>query len=283
MDSFSRSWSLVKASFAVLRTDPKLMLFPLISMIGVLIVTAVYSLPIVLTGTSDSLYSDRRPSLLGWALLFSFYLVMYTIIIYANVALVGAAMLKLKGQEITLGDGLRIANERLGNIIAYAAISATLGVVLRMLRDRLQIVGFLIAGLANLAWDITTFLVVPVLVVENVGPIEAIKRSGNLLRRTWGEQIIGNVGVGLAFFLIFLGVTVVVALPLIIVGTLLNSMVLVIASLVLLAIFGVILGVVGSALDGVFRATLYQYANTGNSGSFFDEGLVQTAFRPKTR
>ena len=32
--------------------------------------------------------------------------------------------------------------------------------------------------------------------------MEAIKRSANLLKKTWGEQIVGNFGVGIVFGLL---------------------------------------------------------------------------------
>src|SRR5258707_5830668 len=41
MGKFSRSWELVKQSFAILRSDKQLMLFPVFSAIACLIVTAI--------------------------------------------------------------------------------------------------------------------------------------------------------------------------------------------------------------------------------------------------
>src|SRR5207248_1452658 len=98
---------------------------------------------------------------------------------------------------------------RLPQIIVYAVIAATVGMILRWISERAGIVGAIVAGVIGFAWNIATFLVVPVLAVENVGPIEAIKRSGGLLRRTWGEQIVGNVGIGLVFGLLGLVVIVI--------------------------------------------------------------------------
>ena len=134
-------------------------------------------------------------------LLFLFYLVQYTVIFFANSALVGAAMIRLRGGDPTLAmvSGLRFS--RFGAIFGYALIAATVGIILQALSKRGTLAN-IVRSLVGMAWNLATYLVVPVLVVENVGPIEAIKRSANLLRRTWGEQVVGGAGMGLVFFLL---------------------------------------------------------------------------------
>ena len=94
-------------------------------------------------------------------------------IIYANSALVGAALIRLRGGDPTVSDGLRIASSHLGSIIGYAAISATVGLILRWLQDRGSL-GVLASSLFGLAWSLATFLAVPVLVSENLGPMDSI-------------------------------------------------------------------------------------------------------------
>src|SRR5690606_12092796 len=133
---------------------------------------------------------------------FLFYLCQYFVIFFFNTALVGAAMIRLEGGDPTVSDGLRIARERMGAILGYAAIAATVGLVLRALEERAGFLGRIVIGLIGLAWTLATFLVVPVLVSQNVGPVEALKESVRLLKRSWGENLAGNVGIGLAFGLI---------------------------------------------------------------------------------
>src|SRR4051794_19730056 len=143
-NTFSNSWELVKASFRVLREDRELMIFPVISTIGVFIVTLVFFVPLLLSGiissaTESTGLSGTQTGLM-WVGLFLFYLVTYTVIIYSNVALVGAAMVRLRGGNPTVSDGFRTANERIGSIISYAVISATVGIVLSLLRDQDNII-----------------------------------------------------------------------------------------------------------------------------------------------
>src|SRR4051794_4920069 len=195
-DSIGRSFELAKASLRVLRSDKELVVFPLVSFIVLAIVTMTFAVPFVLAGgISDA--TAGRPNIVSYALIFLFYLVSYTIVFFFNTALVGAALIRLDGGDPTLRDGFRIATAHLPQIVGYALIAATVGMILRVIAERAGFLGALVIGVIGFAWNVATFLVVPVLAAENVGPIDAIKRSGGLLKKTWGEQIIGNVGIGL--------------------------------------------------------------------------------------
>ena len=176
------SWALIKASAAVLRADKELIIFPIVSSIGVLVVMASFAVPMMLTGFFDTLFKGG-PQIPGYVVGFLFYVVQYFVIIFANSALVGAAMIRLRGGDPTVGDGFRIAMKHIGAILGYVLLSATVGMILRWLSERGKIMGRLVSSLGGLAWNLATYLVVPVLVVEDVGPMEAIKQSANLLKR----------------------------------------------------------------------------------------------------
>ena len=206
MGKIERSWTLVKASWAVLRADKELIVFPVISSIVLMIVTASFFIPMFLAGMFEG--GREGIPVLGVVFGFAFYVVQYTIIFYCNSALVGAALIRLQGGDPTLADGFRIANQRFGSIVGYALVAATVGIILKSISRR-GVVGRIIAGVFGLAWNLATFLAVPVLVVEGIGPIEAVKRSTQLLKKTWGEQIVGNIGNGLVYGLMTLAATLV--------------------------------------------------------------------------
>ncbi len=281
MDKLRNSWELVKASFRVLSADKELVVFPIVSAVGTLIVTLTFVLPMFLSGLMDSLFSERL-QIAGFVVIFLFYIVQYTVIFFANTALVGAAVIRLRGGNPTVGQGFQIAFSRLVSIIGYAMIAATVGMLLRAISERSRGLGRLAISLIGFAWNIATFLVVPVLAVEGVGPIDAIKRSVYLLRRTWGEQIAGNVGIGTVFGLISFGI---VMLGMIFAGLAfiaLESAALAIAIIVLMVIGLILIGLVNSTLSGIYAAAVYQYAETGHTGGFFDDNVVQRTFTSKT-
>jgi hypothetical protein len=278
-DTFRRSWELTKASLSVLRSDKELLIFPLISFLALVIVTISFAVPWYLFGGFAEVQRGT-PGVISLVIAFVFYLVTYTVMFYFQTALVGAAMIRLDGGDPTLGDGFRIANSRLPQIIGYALIAATVGMILRWISERAGIVGQIVAGVIGFAWNVATFLVVPVLVMEKVGPIDAIKRSGSLLRKTWGEQLVGNFGIGLIFGLLAilvlaLGVGLAIALFQTSVAI---GLVLIVAVILVVGAIALI----GSAASGIFTASLYRYATKGDPGAAFQPETMSAAFRQKS-
>lgn len=282
-DTFSRSWRLIKASWAVLQADRELIVFPIVSMIGMIIVTIAFAVPAAMAGLFDSVARGGRDGdggILSLIVGFLFYVVTYTVIFYANTALVGAALIRLRGGDPKLSDGFRIASEHAGSILGYAVISATVGMILNAISRRAGIIGQIVISIIGFAWSVATFLVVPVLVVEGLGPIEAIKRSGQLLKSTWGEQITGNFSMGAIFGLISFGI-VLIGMLLFGAATSTNSPALVIACIAVVVLALVALGILSSTLQGIYTAALYRYATEGTTGGFFDDDIARNAFRQK--
>ncbi|GAB4205181.1 MAG: DUF6159 family protein [Roseiflexaceae bacterium] len=274
----SNSWDLVKASAEVLRSDKELVIFPILSGLATLIVLATFALPMFLAGLFDQMVTDGNIQPLGVVVAFLFYLVQYTVIFFSNTALVGAAMIRLRGGDPTVSDGFRIASQRIVPILGYALISATVGMVLRAISERAGLIGRLVVGLIGFAWTVATYLVVPVLVVENVGPVDAIKRSTELLKRTWGEQLIGNAGVNAVFSLISIPV-VVIGLGLIFLAVAVESVVAIVLAVVVLILALLALGVISSTLSGIYSAAVYRYAAEGEISGAFSAEMIRGAFR----
>jgi hypothetical protein len=283
-DRINRSWELVKASYAVLRSDKELVIFPIVSFIGVILVTITFAIPTIAAGIFDSIGRDGADGIgiAGIIVGFLFYVVMYTVIIFSNTALIGAAMIRLKGGDPTLSDGFKIAQSRLGTILGYALISATVGMILRAISERGGLVGQIAASIFGFAWNLATFLAVPVLVAENVGPVEAVQRSTSLLKKTWGEQIVANFGIGMVFGLITFAIIIVGGgLIMLFVGLKSTALVILAVIVTVVAIIGVSL--LGSTLSGIYQAALYRYATEGEAGDYFAPELIQGAFREKNK
>jgi hypothetical protein len=119
---------------------------------------------------------------------------------------------------------------------------------------------------------------VPVLVSRDVGPIDAVKESAALFKRTWGEQIAGALGMGWAFAL--MGVSWTILMGLIVVAILSVNPVAAIPAGVVWVGGYLALGLVSSALSGIYAAALYRYATTGEAG-LFEPALMEHAFRRK--
>ena len=279
-ERFSRSWGLIKASAGVLAKDKELLVFPLLSAACTLVVVAAFALPALGLGALDGLRDGGGVSLLAYVLAFLFYLVQYFVIFFFNSALVGAAMIRLDGGDPTVGDGLRIARSKALPILGYAAIAATVGMVLRAIQERAGFVGRLVSGALGVAWTLASFLVVPVLVTRDIGPVDAVKESALLLKKTWGENLIGQGGVGLLFGLLFFALVLLGGAAIIAVATTGNGVLTgLVVAIVIIAML--LAALVQAALSGIYSAALYRYATGAGESEGFDAQLLGQAFRVK--
>ena len=279
-ERFSRSWALVKASGSVLMQDQKLLVFPLISGLAALLVVACFALPLLGFAALDGLSGGGVWSVGSYVIAFLFYLTQYFVIFFFNAALVGAAMIRLDGGTPTIGDGLDLAMSKWKSILGYAAIAATVGLALRALQERVGFIGKIIVGLLGAGWTMATFLVVPVLVARDVGPLDAVKESVILLKKTWGENVIGQAGIGVAFAMIQFAV-IMFGVIFVLAALFTQSAVAIIVAILLAITLVIFTALIHAALSGIYAAALYRYATGNRETVGFDSTALQGAFAPK--
>jgi hypothetical protein len=286
--TFSRSWEMLRQSYAVLQRQKTLVVLPILSGLLCLVVAASFVAPFLafpeltkamLDAADQAKDQDHWQGRALWlGLTFAFYFVNYLVIVFFNTALASCAIVHFKGGEPTLGDGLSAASRRLPQIAAWAFLAATVGVILRIIEDKSDKIGQFVVGLLGLAWTAATYLVVPILAVEGAGPFTALSRSVKLLRHSWGEGVVGNFGLGLIGFLLMLP-----GLALCLLGVFLgmNTPAVLIICLAVGVIYLVAMSIVLSTLKQIFIAGLYVYAAEGQVPGGFSPELVEHAFRQK--
>ena len=264
-ESIGRSIELFGTSWGILMQDKKLLLFPLLSGIVSLIVLATFIVPLIIGG----IFGD----LVFYIALFAFYLVSYFLVIFFNTALVSCVNARLQGREMPVGEGLKNALNHVGSILGWALVSATVGIILQLLKEKGGAVGKIAASLFGGAWGLVTFFVVPILVLEDKGVFESIRESASLIRKTWGETIIGSGSIMLVFVIIgIIGFVATLA------TLLLGSLTIFGIALILFIGFVIVLAVVAAAMQGIFVTALYTYARTGTVPSAYRQDLIQNAF-----
>ena len=278
-ERFSRSWRLVKASGSVLMQDKRLLVFPLISSIATILVGACFILPMLGLGALDGL-SDGTVDTGVYVVAFLFYTSQYFVIFFFNAALVGAAMMRMDGGSPTVRDGLNIAMSKIGSIFGYALIAATVGMILRAIQERVGFLGKIIVGLLGIGWTMATYLVVPVLVARDVGPVDAVKESAALLKKTWGENVIGQGGIGFAFGLITFAI-IICGIALIAAAAFTGSVAVIVLAVVITIAAVIASALIHTALSGIYAAALYRYATDGSGTAGFEPKLLENAFSPK--
>lgn len=274
---FARSLELAQASWSVIRADKKLLLFPVLSVCALLLIVGSLAVPVLALGRFT-------PEALGesaYLFAFFFYVVSYFIALFFNTALVGAAMIRMDGGNPTLKDGLAIAWARVGKILAYAVIAATVGLLLRAIEERVGWLGRIVVKLVGVAWALATFMVVPVLVTRDVGPVDAVKESANLLRETWGENLIGNAGLSVVFAVAYFALIIVCGGAIFFAAT--AHMAFLAGTLLLAGIVTFLfLSTLQATMQGVYSAALYRYVTkNGAPTPGFSGDLMSLAFKSK--
>jgi hypothetical protein len=283
-ERFATSFALARSSWRVLRLDKQLLIFPVLSGLGCLLVLASFALPFVAHPQWLDFLNNRgqginHPPPWVYVVAFAYYFCSYFVVIFFNAALISCALVRFNGGTPTLADGFQAAASRLPQIAAWALVSATVGVLLKALENAHEKTGEIVSALLGSAWTVITFFVLPVLVVERVGPVDAVRRSLEILRRTWGEALIGNMGIGFFVFLLalpWIGLSIIGGMVCMAGATALGAIILALAVAYLLVWLAI-----GPALNGIFLGALYQYAANGQIPEGFEPGVMKRAFRNK--
>jgi hypothetical protein len=286
---------LTQQCWRALKQNPQLIIFPLLSSIALIMIAISFAIPMAVGASllfGKQANFETYASSAKWivygvviSIIFLFYFISYTVIIFSNTALVGVSLKLLKGEPATACDGIGIGMSHLGQIIGFALISATIGTLAKisnsMAKDNSEneIAGALSLMMGGLqgVWSVVVFFAIPVYVVENLGPIASIHRSWDIFKQAWGENFTGKAVIG--------GIGCLVQLILLAIVTALIAVTVATKYIPLLGIailFGIVsftvLALFNEAINGVFQASLYHYATTGDAGRFIDNDLARNAF-----
>lgn len=271
----SNGWNLTKSSFSVLKENRQLILFPILSGLSMLLVVSSFLIVVFASSGWDAWALQELGShgtAANYAFLFGYYLVNYFIIVFFNTALIHCTHLYFNGQRPTVGDGLRFAITRIGAIFAWAVFAATVGIILRVIQDRVGFLGKIITGLLGAAWSIATFFVVPVIAYENLGPIGAFKRSAMLMKQKWGEGLVSTFSMAI---IQLLGLFI-LAIPSLILALLVHP----IAGIALFLVGFFAMTVVMSATRTIFISAVYHDIN-GDPVKHFNQQFADSLFQEK--
>ena len=275
MGRFSRSWQMFTASWRVLRSRKELAVFPLLSGVAHVLVAIIFLTPAVFTIDFDS--PDGGPTPGTYVLLVAFYVAVAYVANFFNAALISQAHIALEGGDPSVAGGLRTAGSMAGRLLPWALMAATVSLIIRAVEERLGFLGRIIGGLIGMAWNLVTYLVLPIMVLEGATTRPAVRRSADLFRATWGENVLGNAGVGAVGFLLFLPCVALVALGAT-AGGALGGVLFLLAVLWFLAAL-----VVASTLSGIYQTALYHYAAGQDVPREFAAADLGHAFPPKRR
>ena len=281
MNIFKRmgnGWNLGMTSLKIIKENRSLILFPIVSMLALLLVMATFfggilaSYGFDLDGFFQQLGGNNEMVIYG--ILFLYYLVNYFVIIFFNMGLVHCVRLIFEGKPAAFSDGINFSSSRFNAILQWALLAATVGVILKVVEERMGWIGQIISGILGAVWSIATFFVVPVIAYENVSPVEAVKRSGLMMKEKWGESIGANFSFGL-FFLI--------GYSIIMVGGIALMQVHPIVGIVAMVLSAIILHALVSAGKMVFIAATYNHMVDQPASYFEESGVLDHLFIEKRK
>jgi hypothetical protein len=310
MNKLRRSWILFKCSVSVVLQNKKLLVFPILSFVCTLVILAFVITPVAFQRTGYHLSQGQHWKAVGESLFMaktvvahardgsttmtrvtpkplaigvgaSVYLVAMFLATFFNVAFFHQILQALRGSAVSVRAGLQFAVSRLKAIFLWSLFAGLIGLLIKTLEERLEVVGQIVLRIVGTAWSLASVFVIPVLIVEpGANPINVLRKSASTLKKTWGESLAGYVGLQFGGALVF-----VVSLAFLIGSAFLASALksgAVMGVAVVLWVFGLLaFAYLTNVASQVYRCALYVYASEGNIPQPYSNELLQMAWKTK--
>jgi hypothetical protein len=305
MEKLKRSWALLKCSVYVVGTNKKLLLFPILTMVFTAIAIMFFIMPVLFWSTGNpydspehwravinrwiEVHKDIQPGQHEWSLRPTGYILAAAIYLFStflatffNVAFYSQILRALTGAPVSLVEGLHIAVIRIKPILVWSLFTGVIGLIIRSIEERVGSVGKWIASLIGAAWTVACVFVVPAIILqpETLNPVDYLKTSASILKRTWGEALVGYIGIQFFGMLLVFG-----SMAFLIAGIVLSSL---LHSGLVFAVFAIIwfVGLIGlsylsNVASQVYRGALYLYAANDIVPAPFTEDQMAMAWKYK--
>ncbi len=306
MNKFQRSWLLLKTSLSIIGRNKELLVFPIVIFLCTVAIVIFFLAPPLLRPTGYSYASAQHWQAIGHSLftqspdaagrhggqtgltpaaiayLAFLYFLSMLVATFFNVAFYHEILAALGGQPVSIGRGLKFAASRLGSILMWSLFAGLVGLIIKAIEERLELVGRIIGRLIGIAWSVAAVFVIPVIVREeqNANPIAVLQKSAGILKKTWGEALIGYAGLAFANTLILVG-SVVLLIGAVVVSAALNNFWIVALVAVTWLFAMVAWSYVTGVASHVYRGALYLYAAEGIVAEPYNQEMLDMAWKFK--
>ncbi|MCA9331825.1 hypothetical protein KC968_02690 [Candidatus Saccharibacteria bacterium] len=293
MGRIKKGWIVTKSAWQVLKMDKELVMLPILSAV-VSVITIVGFVATALAGAyllvnssiSDTItISSRGGDILHLLAIFVIFLLTTFVVNFFGAAITYGAIERFRGNDPTVRSSVAAARRRIAPIAAFSLLTTTIGFALQTLEERVPLAGKIAVWLLNASWSIASMFAVPVIVMSDktTGPFEATKKSVEIIKKTWGETAVSQIGIGIIQLFAILGwfalYVAVGATAFAIGGT--TSMAIFIGTTVVMVVCLLIISIVFSTLSSIAKAAIFYYATTGESPEMFNKQLLREAMTPK--
>ena len=271
-ERLSTGWTITKNSFAILQKNKQLIIFPILSGASLILVMGTFIVGVLAASGWQADYIGTNSRVVNYAIMFGFYFVNYFIIVFFNMALIHCTKLFFDGEEVSVSIGLKFSISRIGYIVSWAIFAATIGTILKIIQENTGTLGKIITGLIGIVFSVATFFVVPIIAYENLGPIDAFKRSTQLMKQKWGESLSASFSMGLIQTLVYLLIIIPFAIIAMYINILLGAGLAIMAAFIVFAVF--------SAAQTIFVSSVYHNV-TGTIDDHFNQQIIDSLFIQK--
>ncbi len=306
MSKFKRSWLLFKSSISILAQNKQLLLFPVVIFLASSVIVLFFIAPAVLwptgfsygsiehwkaignmfftvsassTGT-HAVHFNYSPTVVAY-LVFLYFVSMF-LATFFDVAFYNEILAALNSQPVSLSRGLKFACTRYKPILMWTLFAGLVGLIIKPIEQRLDFAGRIIARLIGITWSIASVFVIPIMVrdQQSVNPVEMLKKSAAILKRTWGEALIGYAGIAFGNLIVLFTSLVLLAGATFVSIQLDNFWILAAAGafwILALISWSYLMNVAGL----VYKGALYLYAAEGIVPPPYDKEMLDAAWKFK--
>lgn len=212
---------------------------------------------------------------------------------FFNVALSHATTQAFEDKKIELGASIKYSFKKFPSLLMWTFCAFFVHILVNIIKNQKKesvLSRFLIRFVGRaieISWYIGTFLVIPLLAHENIGALKSIRRSGDLMKQTFGENFVGALllpELTVIVILIWFLVSLVIGFPILyFIENHVSHDVLMKITFTLFVFNGFLLLVAGvfcaiiSAATTVFKTAVYHYA-VGNPLGLFDAQEIEESF-----
>lgn len=298
MEKLRTSLTIIGHSLDILGRHPRLIVFPLLSLVVLLPVFAFFVAPqflgVLLAETWHAIWESGEARDVFAAVARTFapgtsprvegsfpglaagYLLCMLIMTFFNVALYSQVIEAMNGGRVSVPQGLTVASSRLPAIAAWSMLAGTVGLVLGTIQERTSVLGRWLTQLVGISWSAASVFVIPAMINEprSRSPFEYLKISTALLRRVWGEGVVGLAGVA------WVAVLVTVCVGALNIGVAVTSHLTHLRIQIVFFDALIVFGIVGMLYLAyqIFKCGLYVYATQGVAPGTFDDEIFERAW-----
>ncbi len=306
MNRIRTSFAIFSHSLALIGQHKKLLLFPLVNMVGLAVVLAFFAVPLLfetsvftmgdeLSAVNEMVQTrgddDSEPLTIGrvtfreggmdvpYLIVAAIYLMAMFLLTFVNVAFYHEILQAFSGNAVSLSRGVAFACTKLRAILVWSLLAGVVGLIIRKLEENVGFVGRWVLALVGFAWSVASVFAIPVIVREEQqsDPVAYLKTSASIIKRTWGEGLVGVVSIAAATVLLSLALmtaftVVMFVLPFAIVYAIVGF-----SALMLILMY------LSALMKDIFLCGLYVYATEGVVPGGYDAAVMENAWRVKKR